>query len=109
MARNIFVFLGDMLELGERAEQLHREVGTYAASKDIDRLVFIGSLSQNSLLAAKEAAREKEILYFSNVEDFRKSARISTRAGETILIKASRNMAFENVRSVFPKGIEWRL
>ena len=91
--------LGDMLELGSDSDELHREIGMYAASKKSDRLVFIGSLAKSMYLAAKETAADREILYYEDVEAFDKSAELLLPAVGTVLMKASRKMMFENVRS----------
>ena len=40
-----YAVLGDMLELGSFAAEMHREVGSYAADKNIDGLAAIGAHS----------------------------------------------------------------
>lgn len=91
--------LGDMLELGSKSDELHRDLGAYASSKEIDRLVFVGPLAKSMYLAAKETAADREILYYASVEAFEKSAEPLLPASGTVLMKASRKMMFEKVRS----------
>jgi len=47
--------LGDMLELGEREEQFHREVGQFFASLDFDRLITVGKRALSIAEGAQEA------------------------------------------------------
>ena len=51
--------LGDMFELGEMEETLHREVGAYAASLPIDVLVMVGKASSYMAEAASESRDRK--------------------------------------------------
>ena len=41
--------LGDMMELGDYARELHYDCGNFAAEKGIDRLYCCGELSKNTL------------------------------------------------------------
>lgn len=91
--------LGDMLELGSRSDELHREIGVYAAAKKLDRLVFIGPGARSMYLAAKETAADGMALYYADVEAFENSAEPLLPADGTVLMKASRKMAFEKVRN----------
>jgi hypothetical protein len=52
-ARRVLV-LGDMLELGDRAEDLHREVGFVAARAGISMLVSVGDLAASAAEGAVE-------------------------------------------------------
>ena len=51
--------LGDMFELGEMEEELHREVGAYALSLPIDVLVTVGKASSYMAEAALESRDRK--------------------------------------------------
>lgn len=55
--------LGDMGELGKEEVEMHREVGVYAASKNLDLLICVGELSQYMAEAARHAAPTKNILH----------------------------------------------
>jgi UDP-N-acetylmuramoyl-tripeptide--D-alanyl-D-alanine ligase len=82
--------LGDMGELGEWAEQGHREVGAYAAGK-VDALYAVGPLMAHAVRAFGPGAR-----HFAD-----KQSLIEALAGEstqsTLLIKGSRSAAMETV------------
>ena len=43
-----YIVLGDMGELGDKAEQFHRDVGELAKRKNVDGLFTIGKLSINA-------------------------------------------------------------
>ncbi|MDR0963355.1 MAG: UDP-N-acetylmuramoyl-tripeptide--D-alanyl-D-alanine ligase [Clostridium sp.] len=52
--------LGDMLNLGEDSDALHREIGVYAVEKGIDKLVFIGENAYYAYLAAEQSTLYQE-------------------------------------------------
>ncbi len=83
--------LGDMLELGEQASKLHREVGAYAASCGIDRVYCTGELA---LEIADAAADGCEAMYFETKEELLRRLLADIKEGDTILVKASHGMEF---------------
>jgi len=89
--------LGDMLELGPTAPQLHAELGALVAELGLDALFTFGSLSQQ----ATEAARARGIAAWhagESVDDVVAAvrARFSARPG-ALLVKGSRGMRLERV------------
>ena len=80
--------LGDMLELGDYAEELHSEVGKEI--KDIDVLITVGELSKN---IAKNANAKEIYQYTSNADAITKAKEIIT-PNDIILVKASNSMKF---------------
>lgn len=89
--------LGDMGELGEDEIEMHREVGVYAASRNLDLLICVGELSQYMAEAAKHAAPAKTILHFATKEEMLKELPKILQEGDTVLVKASHFMGFEDV------------
>ena len=89
--------LGDMGELGEDEVEMHREVGVYAASRNLDLLICVGELSQYMAEAAKHAAPAKTILHFATKEEMLKELPKILQEGDTVLVKASHFMGFEDV------------
>ena len=89
--------LGDMGELGANEAELHREVGVYAASKDVQALVCIGRLSACMAEAARHAAPTKEVLHFDTKEEFLEHIPEILNDGDTVLVKASHFMEFEQI------------
>lgn len=86
--------LGDMLELGEFADKYHREVGEYAAEKNIDAIVCIGELSR-SMYEGAYGKRKENVYYFPTQEEFWEKSDSILEKGMTVLVKASRGMHFE--------------
>lgn len=83
--------LGDIGELGEWAEQGHREVGAYAADK-VSALYAVGPLMAHAVAAYGHQAR-----HFANQADLIEALRTEHETNTTILIKGSRSAAMENV------------
>ncbi|MFG0382982.1 UDP-N-acetylmuramoyl-tripeptide--D-alanyl-D-alanine ligase [Pseudomonas sp. zbq_18] len=82
--------LGDMGELGEWAEQGHRDVGAHAAGK-VDALYAVGPLMAHAVAAFGENGR-----HFADQASLIEALR--GESGETtILIKGSRSAAMENI------------
>ncbi|MDR2422025.1 MAG: UDP-N-acetylmuramoyl-tripeptide--D-alanyl-D-alanine ligase [Deltaproteobacteria bacterium] len=53
--------LGDMLELGPKAPELHRAAGRLAASLGLDFLALVGLFAQDALTGAQEAGAERPL------------------------------------------------
>lgn len=96
MGRKVAI-LGDMGELGENEVEMHREVGVYAASRNLDLLLCVGELSQYMAEAARHAAPAKTILHFATKEEMLKELPKLLQEGDTVLVKASHFMGFEDV------------
>jgi len=92
--------LGDMFELGEDSDKLHREVGEYAATHGIDSLICVGSNAKHIYEAAR-LHENLEIRYYPNRELLMKALSDTSKEilkpGDTILIKASHGMGFAEV------------
>ena len=88
--------VGDMKELGVGSEQFHRAVGGCFARSGADRLIAIGDLARFMAEGAKEAGLEQAD-YFPSLDNAKNALLREVRAGTTILVKASRSMAFEKI------------
>lgn len=88
--------LGDMKELGENCEFMHRAVGYYLAQKKIDVLVTVGELAAVLADGAMERSSVEAYAFDNNVDAANKLREI-LREGDAVLFKASRSMAFENI------------
>lgn len=99
--------LGDMGELGTNEAELHRDVGEYAVCSGTDLLVCIGKLSRNMFEGAKAILKKDssfqlehpEVLYFENRDTLIDALPNLLQDGDTILVKASHFMGFEQVVS----------
>lgn len=94
--------LGDMLELGEYSEELHRRVGEEVAKNKIDILFTVGEL-------AKDIAKQAEMLGVKEVYDFNTNEECIEKLQniiqkeDCILLKASNRMRFGEI-SKFLQG-----
>lgn len=84
--------LGDMFELGERGESLHLEAGEYAVSLGVDAVVCCGELSAAMARGAGERG-----MHFGSKEALISELPNIIRPGDTVLVKASRGMKFEDI------------
>jgi UDP-N-acetylmuramoyl-tripeptide--D-alanyl-D-alanine ligase len=89
--RRIFV-MGDMGETGEAAAQFHDEIGGYAKSHGIDRLLCLGDLAE---AAAHNFGEGGE--HFSRLETLIKTLRAELDEHTMVLVKGSRFMRMERV------------
>ena len=95
--------LGDMGELGENEISLHEEVGEHAAKCGIDVCICVGELSLHIAEAARKADPDFEVHYEKDRESLLKNLGGYVRKGDTILVKASHFMKFEEVVDALEK------
>ena len=88
--------VGDMKELGPGSEQFHRAVGGYFAQAGTDRLIAVGDLARFMAEGARDAGLGQAD-WFPTLDAARNALSREVRAGATILVKASRSMAFEKI------------
>ncbi len=88
--------LGDMFELGPYAPALHAGVGDYLGKRGIDCLVAVGKLSEHMAQGAREAG-VPTVYSCANKEEAKAVLPQVVRPDSTILVKASRGMALEEL------------
>jgi UDP-N-acetylmuramoyl-tripeptide--D-alanyl-D-alanine ligase len=90
--------LGDMLELGRDSEDLHSEVGRYAAESGLDMLVATGAMSAATVAAARAAGMSPDTArHFAESAAMADFVRSVSATGDVILVKASRGVALDQV------------
>jgi UDP-N-acetylmuramoyl-tripeptide--D-alanyl-D-alanine ligase len=82
--------LGDMGELGEDAEELHRALGTTLREQGIDRLFAVGELSQATVAAFGDAGQ-----WFASVDELVDAVGAQMSATVNVLVKGSRSARME--------------
>jgi len=85
--------VGDMAELGEEAEQCHREVGLAAKAAGVDRVLSVGVLSAS----ISESSGVGEHFATKTALTERLRTLLSEHRELTVLIKGSRSAAMEQV------------
>ena len=88
-----------MLELGDIAEESHREIGTLCAAEGIDLLLTWGEWAAYATRSARAAGMES--IHFEKKEDLTRYLIAGARRGDVIWCKASHGMALEEVISAF--------
>src|SRR5438270_10522392 len=88
--------LGDMGEVGPQGPEFHREIGAYAKSRGISRLLALGEAAAHAVDAFGQGAR-----HFSDVASL--AAAID---GRTVLVKGSRFMRMERVVAALTGAVE---
>lgn len=104
-ARRTVAVLGNMLELGPRSEEGHREVGETAAGLGLDCLVTVGDLAVSIYEGALEAGLQggRAFQCADNAEAV-KALKGFLQEGDVVLVKGSRGMKMEQiVRSLLKK------
>jgi UDP-N-acetylmuramoyl-tripeptide--D-alanyl-D-alanine ligase len=91
-ARRIAV-LGEMLELGGAAEELHRRVGRYAAARQIDLLVAVRGNAR--AMAEAAAGAGMTVRFFEDPVEAGDFVRQEARPGDAVLFKGSRGVRVE--------------
>lgn len=96
-ARKVAV-LGDMFELGENENALHAQTGEYAAGGRTDVLICVGKLCKNMYDAAQNVENSAaELYYFEDKAQMLSALDRLLKNGDTVLVKASHGMGFDEV------------
>jgi UDP-N-acetylmuramoyl-tripeptide--D-alanyl-D-alanine ligase len=91
--------LGDMLELGERETQLHREVGTAAGDAGVDVLVTVGPRA-----AAMIDVFDGDAYAVADAAEAASLTGELLEAGDVVLVKGSRGVGLEVVAEALANG-----
>ena len=89
--------LGDMLELGETAPALHREVGKKAAMAGISHLFIHGDMAEYVMEGAVEQGFPREKILMGSHDTLIKKIKKIITPGMWILVKGSRGMHMEHI------------
>lgn len=74
--------LGDMFELGEKSQELHKKVFDHAMALKIPLVIGVGEMSSNCLCH----------LVYKELKTLKKKFRVDVSAGDLVLLKASHGM-----------------
>jgi UDP-N-acetylmuramoyl-tripeptide--D-alanyl-D-alanine ligase len=83
--------LGDVLELGETAEEIHRRIGEIPQMKQLDKIFTIGDFASH--IIEKHPNGE----HFRDIRSLIKKLNETLQQGDVLLVKASRGMELERV------------
>ncbi len=88
--------LGDMAELGAQSEAAHAEIGRRAAELGIGQLFAVGRMAP-VIAAAARAAGLSRVIEFADVEAAKSAVKNFLKAGDVVLLKASRASRLERI------------
>ncbi|MDL2219360.1 UDP-N-acetylmuramoyl-tripeptide--D-alanyl-D-alanine ligase [Ruminococcaceae bacterium OttesenSCG-928-O06] len=91
--------LGDMKELGALSEDAHKALAPIAQQNGVDLLVTVGPLA--ALAAQNAAKRGLATAVCESNEEAATLLRKEAKPGDTVLLKASRGMKFEEILQAF--------
>lgn len=92
------LILGDMLELGQRSEKYHRELGNTLISQEFSFAIVVGEWSRAVIEGARQAG-----VSVSKLRSFRNSAEAAAvigeiiRSGDVVYVKGSRGVGLEKI------------
>jgi UDP-N-acetylmuramoyl-tripeptide--D-alanyl-D-alanine ligase len=90
--------LGDMLELGADAPELHHGIGCAAAQAGLDLLLLVGELTRATAAGALECGMASEaVAHLGALEEALERAPDLLRAGDVVLVKGSRRMGLDRL------------
>lgn len=90
--------LGDMLELGEFSQKLHKKVGEEVAKNKIDILITVGKEANNIAETAKKNGINTTYMFENNQKAITKLKEI-LEPKDVVLVKASNSMNFKEIVS----------
>ena len=86
-----------MLELGQREEEFHAEIGDYLSPDNTDLVFTFGPLSLHTARKAKDRFPEGAVLPFTDKEKLIEALLERVTEKDIVLVKASRGMRLEHV------------
>jgi UDP-N-acetylmuramoyl-tripeptide--D-alanyl-D-alanine ligase len=99
------VVAGEMLELGTRAAQLHRECGEAAAAAGIDVVIGVRGLAQEIVAGVQGVKASKTTAIFvETAQTAGEWLKQNLKAGDAVLLKASRGVRLEQALTPLTAG-----
>ena len=89
---------GDMLELGEAADEAHGAVGRFAAERGIELLIAVGEHRMRIADAARQSGMPPDaVITCRTLHDAARALTARAGEGDCVLLKASRRVGLEEV------------
>lgn len=95
--KNSIAILGDMLELGQESERLHRQIGHKTAQTDLSKLFLFGSQVKQIIKGAVEKGFLQSNIFHGTKDQIVQKVLEKTDTATWILVKGSRGMNMETV------------
>lgn len=92
--------LGDMLELGPKEEQFHREIGALLDPQTVDKVYAYGPLAKHIASEASKKLPAGRVKWFADKQQMIDALASEVKEGDLVLVKGSRGMRLEEVVQV---------
>jgi UDP-N-acetylmuramoyl-tripeptide--D-alanyl-D-alanine ligase len=103
-AQRRIAVIGDMLELGEKELDFHRDTGRAIPTSDVDVVIGVGPRSKALLDGAREAGFGDERLHhFDDAQAAGEFLKTFIRPGDLVLVKASRGIGLDRIIAMLEK------
>ena len=103
--RRKIAVLGDVFELGNFAEEMHRKIGDAVLDSDVDILLCCGDNAKFIFEQVKKVSLDsKKAYYFENKDEILKYLIDNVKSGDVILFKASNGMKFFEIAKDYVKS-----
>jgi len=99
--RRMVLALGNMLELGDFAPELHESVGRYCAGYAFDRVFIVGENAEDFIRGAHAVNPDLQIVKCDDTSDVRGKLLDYVEDGDALLFKASHAFGFEDLAFEF--------
>jgi len=93
-----YVFLGDMLELGDAAEEMHRRIGMLLGTIGVNAVFLQGEYSAITAAAARDGGMQRENIFI--MQDSKEGIAFlkkNLKKDDWVLVKGSRRMKMEMI------------
>ena len=94
--------LGDILELGDFAEEVHRKIGRFLNDSNVDMVITAGKSSQ----FINDELINIENYHFENSTDIVENLEELLKEGDSIIVKASNGMQFNLIANKLREDVE---
>jgi UDP-N-acetylmuramoyl-tripeptide--D-alanyl-D-alanine ligase len=94
-AKRRIAVLGEMRELGQMSEQLHRQLGEYAVRSEIDVIIGIHGAARFLVESASHSGAAKTAIFFDEPNAAGDFLKDFVKSGDAILFKGSRGTQVE--------------
>ncbi|MBQ9886230.1 MAG: UDP-N-acetylmuramoyl-tripeptide--D-alanyl-D-alanine ligase [Lachnospiraceae bacterium] len=100
--------LADMLELGDDSPRFHKEIGVFAASHKVDKLITVGSMGEKIAdgfgeFAAENGSNYELASFKANAEAYEYLKRTVSK-GDVLLFKGSNGMKLGEIINMLKEG-----
>ncbi|SDB97179.1 UDP-N-acetylmuramoyl-tripeptide--D-alanyl-D-alanine ligase [Shouchella lonarensis] len=101
-----FFIMGDMIDMGDEAIQLHQQVADECTPEQLDGVFGLGELTSYTILAAEKTFGTAKARHFDQEESLMKHLRSLTNEPCILLFKASRALQFERLVEALEESLQ---